>query len=123
MQIDEEKAVFELQYCSLSVVYLRTAYLTVVVPHPVQIITRQTAPIAAIYYSIGVEHGHNLEDEALSQLLRLFRTRNEEVDEAFAHKRRRSFSWMHATGNEGHSLFSNALEIRNSNHFHVVSAW
>lgn len=71
VQVDEQKTALLLHYRPLRKVNLRATHLAVEVPHAVQIIARQTAPIAAIYHSVGVQHRHYLENEALPQSPRL----------------------------------------------------
>lgn len=69
MQIDEHEALLLVEDGPLCVVDFRTALLVVVVPHAVQVVPRKTAPVVTVDDAVGVQHGHDLEDEVVSQLL------------------------------------------------------
>lgn len=76
MQVDKEKAILLLHYRLLCVIDLRAAGLTVIVPHAIEIIPRKTASVAAIDYSIRIEHWNDLEDKVISKSLGLIRVGN-----------------------------------------------
>jgi hypothetical protein len=68
VEINKHKALLLLSNTPLCVVDLRTIGLVIVVPHPVEVVTRKAAPVVTVDDPVRVKHWHQLEYELLPQL-------------------------------------------------------
>jgi hypothetical protein len=69
----------------LEVVDGRVEPLHRAVPLPVQVDTRQRAPVVAVDHPVGIQHGDDFKFEMVSQGLGFHRLSRQKIDDAFRH--------------------------------------
>jgi len=88
------------EYHLLEVEYLRMVYFGRVVPLLVEVVARDVAPVVPVDDSIRVEHGYDLEDEVLPQLLGFVVSGQQKLDDAVTDVAGDRLPWVYSGGDD-----------------------
>lgn len=93
-----------------------------VLPGPVEVLAGQAAALVAVDDAVGVDHGHDFEDEGVAQQFGLLGLRGDEVDEAAHHPAAVGLAGVAARGDHDPALLLLLRVVAGRGHGQVPEA-